>query len=77
MNGKLRNILLAILKGVLIIALAEFVALLMNLSGDCGPGVQRCGETARLGSFVVLGVGIGIAICIVFRAVTSKSSKNR
>lgn len=33
------------------------IALMMNLTGDCGLGVETCGETARRLSFIVLALG--------------------
>ena len=33
------------------------LALMMNMTGDCGYEVQDCGETARQLSFVVLALG--------------------
>lgn len=40
-----------------IIAIAA-VALLLNLTGDCAPGVTSCGERQRSASFVVVGLGV-------------------
>ena len=57
MNAKpsdwLRLALSLLSYGVATIALS----LIMNLTGDCGPEVQNCGETARQLSFVVLALG--------------------
>jgi len=58
--------------GVTLVAVAvvtEFVALLMNATGDCGPGVEHCGETARQLSFVVLGVGAIWPVYLIIRFV--------
>jgi hypothetical protein len=43
------------------------IALMMNLTGDCAPGVENCGETARHLSWVVLAVGAAWLIYVVVR----------
>ena len=61
--------------GVTLVALAvvtEIVALLMNFTGDCGPGVEHCGETARQLSFVVLGLGAICAVYLIVRFVRDR-----
>ena len=58
--------------GLTLVGLAvatEVVSLLMNLTGDCGPEVEHCGETARQLSFVVLGLGTLLAAYLVIRFV--------
>jgi hypothetical protein len=45
------------------------LSLMMNLTGDCGPGVEDCGETARRLSFVVLGLGAAWLIYLIVRFV--------
>lgn len=49
-----------------VIAFAGIIALMMNLTGDCAPGVEHCGETARQLSFGVLALGaLGSLLLIV------------
>lgn len=50
-------------------AAAIVVSLLLNLTGDCGPDVRNCGETARLLSFVILALGVGGMIYLMTRFV--------
>ena len=45
------------------------LALMMNFTGDCGPDVQDCGETARKLSFVVLALGAAWLVYLVVRFV--------
>ncbi len=42
----------------------------MNLTGDCGPGVHNGGETARRLSFVVLALGAAWLVYLVVRFVS-------
>jgi len=51
------------------LASGEIAALMMNLGGDCGPDVEHCGETARALSFVVLGLGVAVALFLIVRFV--------
>jgi hypothetical protein len=44
-------------------------AALLNFTGDCGPEVTNCGETARRASFVVLGLGVVWLLYLVVRFV--------
>ena len=69
MNAKLSDWLklAATLLGVAVVA--EIIALMMNFTGDCGPGVENCGETARKLSFVVLGIGAIAAVYVIVRFV--------
>jgi hypothetical protein len=41
------------------------LALLMNLTGDCGGGVQNCGDTARQLSLAVLALGAAWLVYLV------------
>ena len=43
------------------------LALMMNLTGDCGPGIENCGETARRLSYVVLALGSAWLIYLAVR----------
>jgi hypothetical protein len=43
------------------------LALMMNITGDCAPHVEDCGETARKLSFVVLGLGVVWLIYLAVR----------
>ena len=45
------------------------ISLMMNLTGDCGPEVENCGETARQLSFVALAVGVAWIGYIIVRFV--------
>ena len=45
------------------------LSLMMSLTGDCGPGVENCGETARRLSFVVLAFGTAWLVYLVVRFV--------
>jgi hypothetical protein len=54
---------------LVVLALAGILALMMNLTGDCGPGVEQCGETGRKLSFAVLGAGAACALFLVVRFV--------
>ena len=45
------------------------LALIMNVTGDCGPDVQNCGETSRRLSFGVLAVGAAWLVYLVVRFV--------
>ena len=69
MNAKLSDWLKLGAALLVVAALSEIIALMMNFGGDCGPGVERCGETARQLSFVVLGVGLALALFLVVRFV--------
>ena len=69
MNAKLSDWLKLGATVLVVAALSEAIALLMNFTGDCGPGVEHCGETARQASFVVLGLGFALALCLVVRFV--------
>ena len=69
MNAKLTDWLRLCLS-LLGYAVAAFaVSLVMNLTGDCGPGVENCGETARWLSFVVLALGAAWLVYLVVRFV--------
>ena len=52
----------------------EGISLVMNFTGDCDPGVERCGETARQLSFAVRGLGALCVIYLVVRFVRSHRS---
>jgi membrane protein implicated in regulation of membrane protease activity len=59
---------LALALSMLGCALATVViSLMLNFTGDCGPGVERCGETARQLSFVVLALGMAALVYLVVR----------
>jgi hypothetical protein len=47
------------------------MALLLNFTGDCAPGVTDCGEPQRRASFVVLGLGAVWVAYLVVRFVRS------
>jgi hypothetical protein len=49
------------------------LSLMMNLTGDCGPEVENCGETARQLSFVVLALGAAWLVYLVARFVRDHS----
>ncbi len=69
MNARLSDWLRLCLS-LLAYAVAIFtVSLMMNLSGDCGPGVENCGETARRLSFVLLAFGAAWLVYLVVRFV--------
>ena len=61
---------LALIGSILAIVVA---AGLLNLTGDCGPGVENCGETQRRISFVVLGLGVAWIVYLVVRFIRSPS----
>ena len=41
------------------------LAMFMNITGDCGPDVKNCGNTARQLSFVVLALGAAWLVYLV------------
>lgn len=45
------------------------LSLMMNLTGDCEPGVEKCGETARRLPFAVLALGAAWLVYLVIRFV--------
>mgnify|MGYP003577427141 CR=1 FL=1 len=69
MNAKLFDWLKLGATLLVVAALSEIIALMMNFSGDCRPGVDHCGETARKLSFVVLGLGLALALSLIVRFV--------
>jgi len=50
------------------------IALLLNFTGDCAPGVTDCGEPQRRASFVVLGLGAAWLAYLVIRFVRSPTT---
>jgi len=50
------------------------LSLMMNLTGDCAPDVQDCGETARRQSFVVLALGAAWLAYLIVRFVRDHKS---
>jgi len=69
MNARLTDWLKLGATLLVVAALSEIAALMMNLGGDCGPDVEHCGETARALSFVVLGLGVAVALFLIVRFV--------
>jgi len=69
MNARLTDWLKLGATLLVVAALFEIAALMMNLGGDCGPDVEHCGETARALSFVVLGLGVAVALFLIVRFV--------
>ena len=69
MNARLTDWLKLGATLLVVAALSEIAALMMNLGGGCGPDVEHCGETARALSFVVLGLGVAVAFFLIVRFV--------
>jgi hypothetical protein len=65
MNTKLADWILFVLSLVACVGVTLMIALMLNLTGDCPPEVRNCGETPRLISFVVLGLGATLLFYLV------------
>jgi len=50
------------------------IALLLNFTGDCAPGVSDCGEPQRLASFAVLALGFAWLAYLVVRFIRSPTT---
>ena len=69
MNAKLSEWLKLAAFVLVVVAFSGIISLMMNLTGDCGPEVEHCGETARKLSFGVLGIGAFWALFLLVRFV--------
>lgn len=68
--GPLDWLKLGLALGLPLVAIVS-IALLLNFTGDCAPGVTDCGEPQRVMSFAVLGLGIAWLAYIVVRFIRS------